>query len=80
MEPKFYEGDILILQPGEEIYNGCLAILKMNSEGYIFRRIEIRPDCLRLIPLNPQWGVEEIAKDKIAWAYPVWGMVRKIAK
>lgn len=78
MEPKFYEGDILILQPGEEIYNGCLAILKMRSDGYIFRRVEIRPDCLRLIPLNPQWGVEEISKDEIAWAYPVWGMVRKI--
>jgi len=80
MEPKFYEGDILILQPGEEIYNGCLAILKMCTDGYIFRRVEIRPECLRLIPLNPQWGVEEIPRDQIAWAYPVWGMVRRIAK
>ena len=80
MEPKFGEGDLLIVQPSEEIYNGCLAVLKLRSDGYIFRRIEIRTGCLLLIPINPQWGSEEMGNDKIAWVYPVWGMWRQVWK
>lgn len=78
MEPKFSEGDLLIVQPSEEIYNGCLAVIKLLADGYIFRRIELRSDCIRVIPLNPQWGVEELPKTQIAWAYPVWGMWRQV--
>ena len=80
MEPKFSEGDVLIVQPSSEIYNGCLAVLKIKTDGFIFRRVERRPDFIRLIPLNPQWCVEELSNDQITWAFPVWGMWRQILK
>lgn len=80
MKPEYAEGDLLIVQPSEEIYNGCLAVIKMRSDGYIFRRVELRPAYLRMIPLNPQWACEDLPRDQIAWAYPVWGMWRQVWK
>ena len=80
MAQSYLEGDLLIVQPSEEIYNGCLAVIKMHSDGYIFRRIEIRKDFLRLIPLNPQWIAEELPTSEIAWAYPLYGMWRQVWK
>ena len=80
MEPRFTEGDVLIVQPSVEIYNGCLAVLKIKSDGFIFRRVERRPNFIRLIPLNPQWSIEELANEQITWAFPVYGMWRQILK
>ncbi len=80
MKPEYSEGDLLIVQPSEEIYNGCLAVIKLAADGYIFRRIELRPEYLRLIPLNPLWGSEALPREQIAWAYPVWGMWRQVWK
>lgn len=80
MEPSFSAGDVLILQPSGEIHNGCLAVIKMKSDGFIFRRVERRQDFIRLIPLNPQWVVEELSNDQVVWVFPVWGMWRQIAK
>lgn len=78
MEPKFSEGDLLIVQPGEEIYGGCLAILKLANDGIIFRRVEKRGDLYRLVPLNTLYGVEELARESVVWIYPVWGMWRQL--
>lgn len=80
MEPKFSAGDVLILQPSLEPYNGCLAVIKMKSDGFVFRRIERRAEFVRLIPLNPQWGSEDLPLDQITWIFPVWGMWRQILK
>lgn len=80
MEPKFSSGDVLILQPSGEFYNGCLAVIKLKSDGFLFRRVERRPDFIRLIPLNPQWIVEDLPNDQVAWVYPLWGMWRQIAR
>lgn len=80
MEPKYSEGDLLILQPSEEIFSGCLAVLKLTNDGIIFRRVERRGEQFRLVPLNQQYGVEEISKEMVAWIYPVWGMWRQVWK
>ena len=80
MEPDFHEGDVLILQPSEETYSGCLTVIKLADDGIIFRRVELRRDHVRLIPLNPQYTMEEIPKSEIVWAFPVWGMWRQIWK
>jgi SOS-response transcriptional repressor LexA len=80
MEPKFCAGDVLILKPSGEVYNGCLAVLKLKDDGFIFRRVERRAEFVRLIPLNPQWPTEELPNDHVNWIFPVWGMWRQILK
>ena len=80
MEPKYSAGDILILQPSQEIYSGCLAVVKLRDNGFIFRQVEKRPGLLRLIPLNTQWSEEDIPLELITWAIPVWRMIREVSK
>jgi SOS-response transcriptional repressor LexA len=72
--------DVLILSPSYEIYSGCLAVLKMRSDGFVFRQVEKRLDHLKLIPLNARWSIEEMPLAEIEWAYPVYAMYRQVWK
>lgn len=80
MEPLFREGDLLVLMPGERIHNGCLAVVRLASDGVLLRRIEVRGERLRLVPLNPRYEAEELTNDQISWAYPVWGRWSQVWK
>jgi len=80
MEPKFSEGDLLILQPSEEAYSGCLAVCRFKSDGVVFRRVEFLPDAIRLIALNPAYPTDTYPREEFAWIYPVWGRWTQIWK
>lgn len=80
MEPLFRDGDTLVLMPSERIYNGCIAVLRLASDGVLLRRLETRDQRLRLVPLNPRYEVEEMECDQISWAYPVWGSWTQVWK
>lgn len=78
MSPLYTEGDMLIVQPSEEIFSGCLAVIRLANDGILFRRVELRGEALHLVPLNPQYRVEDFSMNDVAWAYPVWGMWRQV--
>ncbi len=80
MAPLYVEGDMLILQPSREIYSGCLAVIRLANDGILFRRVEVRGERLQLVPLNPQYRMEEFSAEEISWAYPLWGMWRQVCK
>ncbi len=80
MGPLYVEGDMLILQPGREIYSGCLAVVRLANDGILFRRVEVRGSDLLLVPLNPQYQAEKFPLSEISWAYPLWGMWRQVCK
>jgi SOS-response transcriptional repressor LexA len=80
MKPDFLEGDLLVLQPSSEIYSGCLAVVRLANDGILFRRVELRGERMHLVPINPQYRVEEFGTGEISWAYPLWGMWRQICK
>jgi SOS-response transcriptional repressor LexA len=80
MMPRFEEGDLLILMPEAEVYNGVLAVVRLASGGVVFRRIEIREERLVLVPLNPQYQREEFNTSQVSWIYPLWGIWRQIWK
>lgn len=73
MEPKFSPGDLLILQPSEEAYSGCLAVCRFKDDGVVFRRVEFAPEGVRLIALNPAYPTSIYAKESFSWIYPLWG-------
>lgn len=80
MSGPYLPGDVLILSPANEIYSGCLAVIKMKSDGFVFRQVERRIDHLKLIPLNPRWESEEMPLSEVEWAYPVYAMFRQVWK
>lgn len=78
MAPRFEAGDVLVLMPEAEPYNGVLAVLRLATGGVIFRRVEMRGERLTLVPLNPQYRTEEFDRSEISWIYPVWGGWRQV--
>jgi SOS-response transcriptional repressor LexA len=80
MEPKFSGGDILVLSPSTEPYSGCLAVCRFKDDGIIFRRIEMLPDAIRLVALNPAYQPMEYPRNAFAWIYVVDGRWTQIAK
>lgn len=73
MEPKFSDGDMLVVQPSEEPYSGCFVVARFANDGIIFRRMEMNGERIRLMPLNERWQPSEHERDEFTWIYPVWG-------
>lgn len=73
MEPRFSDGDLIIVQPSETAYSGCFVVAKFVNDGVIFRRIEMSGPAISLVPLNERYSVSTHAAEEFAWIYPVWG-------
>lgn len=75
MEPKFSEGDILILQPSEQAHSGSLVVARFKDDGVIFRRLEMTGKTITLVPLNPRYQATQHKPEEFAWIYPIWGRI-----
>ena len=73
MEPRFGEGDLIIVQPSETAYSGCFVVAKFVNDGVIFRRIEMSGPVISLVPLNERYSVTTHEAEEFTWIYPVWG-------
>lgn len=78
MEPKFSDGDILIVQPTVEPHSGCYVVARFADDGVIFRRFEAIGKTIRLVPLNERYPATEHQPHEFSWIYPVWGRVTQI--
>lgn len=73
MEPKFSEGDLLVVQPTEQAHSGSLVVAKFANDGVIFRRFEITGKTVTLVPLNTRYQASQHSIEEFSWIYPVWG-------
>lgn len=80
MEPRFGDGDLIIVQPSETAYSGCYVVAKFASDGVIFRRVEMSGTTISLVPLNERYPVTSHSPDEFSWIYPVWGRWTQIWK
>lgn len=69
----FQEGDILIISPNTEPFNGCLAVVRFANDGILFRRYELNQGRIRLVPLNHRYETTEHEPGDITWIHPVYG-------
>lgn len=80
MEPRFQEGDVLIVQPSEVPYSGCFVVAKFMNDGIVFRRLEMQGDRITLVPLNDRYPASTHGVEEFTWIYPVWGRWTQIWK
>lgn len=73
MEPKYCEGDVIVVQPSEDPHSGCLVVAKFKNDGVIFRRIEMTGKTITLVPLNHRYETSQHTLEEFSWIYPVWG-------
>lgn len=78
MEPKFSDGDILIVQPSTEIHSGCYVVVRFANDGVLFRRLEMSGSKITLVPLNSQYQTSEHAADEFSWIYPVYMRITRL--
>lgn len=80
MEPRFYDGDLLVVQPTVEVHSGCFVVARFADDGVIFRRLEMRGNKIVLVPLNPQYESSTHTQDEFSWIYPVWARITRMWK
>lgn len=80
MEPKFTDGDVLVVQPNEQPYSGCYVVARFADDGVIFRRMEMSGGKIVLKPLNDGWPATFHMMEEFSWIYPVWGRWTQIWK
>lgn len=76
MVPDCYSDDLVLVEPNRQLYSNCMAVLRLDDDGVVLRRIEVRPDFIRLIPSNPRYTVEEMPRERIRWVYYVRRLIR----
>lgn len=55
MEPKFSEGDVVIVQYGNPCESGDIAIVMVNGSEATCKKIKFMPEGIFLISLNPEY-------------------------
>ncbi|WAC21001.1 helix-turn-helix domain-containing protein [Luteolibacter sp. SL250] len=70
---SLHHGDVLVVQPSEQPYSGCIVVARFNNDGVICRQLEMNGSRLILAPLNERYPVSEHAPEEFAWIYPVFG-------
>lgn len=54
MAPEFSEGEIIVIEPGGALHDGCFVLAQADGE-WTFRQLVLRDACWWLHPLNPAW-------------------------
>lgn len=61
MYPDYKEGDkILVLKQTALDYSGQIAVVMYGDDYGTIKKVEQRPNCIRLVPINPQYPPEKI--------------------
>ena len=57
MQPKFSEGDVVIVRKQESVDNGDVAIIMVNSDEATIKKIQRFDGGINLIPTNPAYNI-----------------------
>ena len=61
MYPEYKDGDkVLILKQNAVDYSGQVAVAIYNDDMGTIKKVEYRPNCVNLVPINPQYQPEEV--------------------
>jgi len=84
MEPKFYEGDAVIVSPARQPHHGDPVLAKLSEDegGSVMFKLFTTKNAGKTVVLssyNPLIGPLEVPREHLVWAYPVIQMTRKVA-
>ncbi len=65
MEPKFSEGDVVIIRKQEDVDNGNIAIVLVNGNEATVKKIKKFENGINLIPTNPDYEVLTYTTEEI---------------
>ena len=65
MEPKFSEGDVVVVRKQEDVDNGDIAIVLVNGNEATVKKIKKFENGINLIPTNPEYDVLTYSTEEI---------------
>jgi SOS-response transcriptional repressor LexA len=78
MEPRFSEGDTVILAPSQSARNGDLIVARIKKhDGVLFKRFHLQGDRVELTSYNPVYPKQQFHLSDFSWIYPVEGILKK---
>lgn len=72
MEPKFSNGDIIIVEPGEQPENGSYVVVRQNGSEATFKQLCIDGSNCFLKPLNSRYPIMEMKQDAVICGVVKW--------
>lgn len=65
MEPKFSEGDVVVVRKQNDVDSGDIAIVLVNGDAATIKQVKKQKDGIRLIPLNPAFDTTFFSNEEI---------------
>ena len=65
MYPKIEDGDIIIVRKQESVDSGSIAVLLLDGEEGLVKRVEYGPDWIDLISINPEYAPRHFEKEEV---------------
>jgi len=66
MEPRFIEGDVVIIKSQPDVENGEIAIILVNGDDATIKKVSKHRDGISLIPFNPVYSPIFYSKQEIS--------------
>jgi len=82
MEPRFYDGDIVVCSPSIPPRHGDLVVASLRADGVVFKLLQVSGDFkkLTLLSYNPIYPPMEFKREAFEWIHPVVKMERRIRR
>jgi repressor LexA len=82
MEPKFSDGDIVILLPSAAPTNGEVVVANLKDEGVLCKIMHIQLDknFIKLSSYNPAHPPIERHRDQFNWIFPVAAILKQLRR
>lgn len=65
MEPKFSDGDVIIVRKQNDVESGDIAVVLVNGEEATVKRIKKQPGGILLLPTNPNFEAMFYTMDEV---------------
>lgn len=80
MEPRFYEGDTVVVMPNVRPRTGCLVVARLKNDGVMFKRffMDESGEKVELLSYNPLYPPMHYSIEDFSWIYPVFSVLKDL--
>lgn len=65
MYPKIEDGDIIVVRKQDSVDSGSIAVLLLDGEEGLVKKVEYGPDWIDLISINPEYKTRRFEKEEV---------------
>ena len=63
MEPELHDGDRVLVRQQDTLENECFAVVRIDGEDGVVKRVRVEPDKITLTSVNPYYPVREFSAE-----------------